>query len=212
MSKSVSFVGRKDTLKLSSFKKKTVQLLAEQCARDAHRLLKYLTKIIHVRFLLLRYELSLYLKRTKAIPGLVTIPGTIRHMYTIVVRLPAIQRTISADYFTVHFAWCALSGLAQMPVCLYGIYLFMYAFKLAVSIHVTRHKHGFVSLPTRTRKYTVIRSPHIYKVSREQFKLQVHKRLYAFPVVFSRYYLYLCDNHYSNHFCDIVFRGYKYVN
>lgn len=36
---------------------------------------------------------------------------------------------------------------------------------------------GPVPLPTRTRKYTVLRSPHIDKKSREQFESRTHKRL-----------------------------------
>ena len=36
---------------------------------------------------------------------------------------------------------------------------------------------GPVPLPTETRIYTVNRSPFIYKDSREQFELKIHKRL-----------------------------------
>ena len=36
---------------------------------------------------------------------------------------------------------------------------------------------GPVLLPTRIRKYTVLRSPHTDKKSREQFEMRVHKRL-----------------------------------
>ena len=36
---------------------------------------------------------------------------------------------------------------------------------------------GPVPLPTRTRKYTVLRSPFIDKDSREQFEMRTHKRL-----------------------------------
>jgi len=36
---------------------------------------------------------------------------------------------------------------------------------------------GPVLLPTRIRKYTVLRSPHVDKKSREQFERRVHKRL-----------------------------------
>ena len=36
---------------------------------------------------------------------------------------------------------------------------------------------GPVPLPTRIEKYTVNRSPHIDKKSREQFELRTHKRL-----------------------------------
>ncbi len=36
---------------------------------------------------------------------------------------------------------------------------------------------GPVPLPTRMRRFTVIRSPHIDKDSREQFEIRTHKRL-----------------------------------
>lgn len=36
---------------------------------------------------------------------------------------------------------------------------------------------GPIPLPTRIHKYTVNRSPHIDKKSREQFEIRVHKRL-----------------------------------
>lgn len=36
---------------------------------------------------------------------------------------------------------------------------------------------GPVPLPTRVRKYTVLRSPHVNKKSREQFESRTHKRL-----------------------------------
>jgi small subunit ribosomal protein S10 len=36
---------------------------------------------------------------------------------------------------------------------------------------------GPIPLPTRTNKYTVLRSPHVNKKSREQFEMRTHKRL-----------------------------------
>jgi small subunit ribosomal protein S10 len=36
---------------------------------------------------------------------------------------------------------------------------------------------GPIPLPTRTEKYTVLRSPHVDKKSREQFEIRTHKRL-----------------------------------
>jgi small subunit ribosomal protein S10 len=36
---------------------------------------------------------------------------------------------------------------------------------------------GPIPLPTRIQKYTVLRSPHVDKKSREQFEIRVHKRL-----------------------------------
>ena len=36
---------------------------------------------------------------------------------------------------------------------------------------------GPVPLPTSIEKFTVIRSPHVFKDSREQFEIRTHKRL-----------------------------------
>ena len=36
---------------------------------------------------------------------------------------------------------------------------------------------GPIPLPTNVEKYTVLRSPHIDKKSREQFEIRTHKRL-----------------------------------
>lgn len=36
---------------------------------------------------------------------------------------------------------------------------------------------GPIPLPTRINKYTVLRSPHVNKKSREQFEMRTHKRL-----------------------------------
>ena len=37
--------------------------------------------------------------------------------------------------------------------------------------------HGPIPLPTRVERYTVLRSPHVDKKSREQFEIRTHKRL-----------------------------------
>lgn len=36
---------------------------------------------------------------------------------------------------------------------------------------------GPIPLPTRRSVYTVLKSPHVFKKSREQFEMRVHKRL-----------------------------------
>jgi len=36
---------------------------------------------------------------------------------------------------------------------------------------------GPIPLPTRINRYTVLRSPHVNKKSREQFEIRTHKRL-----------------------------------
>ncbi len=37
--------------------------------------------------------------------------------------------------------------------------------------------YGPIPLPTRIERFTVIRSPHIDKTSREQFEIRTHKRV-----------------------------------
>ena len=37
--------------------------------------------------------------------------------------------------------------------------------------------HGPIPLPTRIERYTVLRSPHIDRKSREQFEIRTHKRM-----------------------------------
>lgn len=36
---------------------------------------------------------------------------------------------------------------------------------------------GPIPLPTKVSRYTVLRSPHVDKKSREQFEMRIHKRL-----------------------------------
>lgn len=36
---------------------------------------------------------------------------------------------------------------------------------------------GPIPLPTKINRYTVLRSPHVDKKSREQFEIRIHKRL-----------------------------------
>lgn len=38
-------------------------------------------------------------------------------------------------------------------------------------------KASLVSLPTEKRIYCVLRSPHVYKDSREHFEIRIHKRI-----------------------------------
>jgi len=39
------------------------------------------------------------------------------------------------------------------------------------------HVRGPIPLPTKIEKFTVLRSPHIDKKSREQFEIRMHRRL-----------------------------------
>ena len=38
---------------------------------------------------------------------------------------------------------------------------------------------GIIRLPLRIKRFTVLRSPHVYKKSREQFELKTHHRMFV---------------------------------
>ena len=48
---------------------------------------------------------------------------------------------------------------------------------LSTVIRTGAKASGPIPLPTRISRYTVLRSPHVDKKSREQFEMQTHKRL-----------------------------------
>ncbi len=41
------------------------------------------------------------------------------------------------------------------------------------------HISGPIPLPTQIQRFTVLRSPHVDKKSREQFEIRTHKRLWT---------------------------------
>jgi len=45
------------------------------------------------------------------------------------------------------------------------------------ALHTGAHIAGPILLPTEIKRYTVLRSPHVDKKSREQFEMRIHKRL-----------------------------------
>lgn len=42
---------------------------------------------------------------------------------------------------------------------------------------------GPIYLPTKRSKYTLLRSPHVYKDAREQFGIYIYKRLYVLNIL-----------------------------
>lgn len=48
---------------------------------------------------------------------------------------------------------------------------------VATALRTGAKLSGPIPLPTKINRYTVLRSPHVDKKSREQFEIRVHKRL-----------------------------------
>lgn len=51
---------------------------------------------------------------------------------------------------------------------------------IATAHHTEADLLGPIPLPTKVERYTVLRSPHVDKKSREQFEIRTHKRLIYF--------------------------------
>lgn len=47
-------------------------------------------------------------------------------------------------------------------------------------LHCTSGEKTFSPLPTSSRKFTVLRSPHVFKKSREQFEMKTYKSLITY--------------------------------
>lgn len=58
------------------------------------------------------------------------------------------------------------------------ISLSMYCLFLKKSILALNAKPQVFSLPVKTRRVTLLKSPHVYKSSREQFQLQIYKKTF----------------------------------
>ena len=58
--------------------------------------------------------------------------------------------------------------------------LMMEILSLFVTFETTFNIRGPVPLPVKRKKFTVNRSPHIYKKSREQFEIATYSRLLVF--------------------------------
>lgn len=52
----------------------------------------------------------------------------------------------------------------------------------------------FISFPTKKRRYTVLRSPHVNKKSREQFQLSIYQRGVLFHNITKEQLTYLLDS------------------
>jgi len=87
--------------------------------------------------------------------------------------------------------------LFMLPFFIYFLYAAYYKllFSFLVCFNTSSlfiiSSKGVASLPTDIKRYTVLRSPHSDKKSREQFELRTHKRVFSLLDCLSPYYIYL---------------------
>jgi len=70
----------------------------------------------------------------------------------------------------------------------YSLFLKKILNKLSISF-------GYIHLPTKTKRLTVLKSPHVHKKAREQFEIKTYNRLLVIPKkITKKHLLFLFTN------------------
>lgn len=199
-------------LSFNSFKKKNIVSLSFQLVLDSSKLQSFLCCMYYVRFLshkLVMLSHCLSLSRKKIL-SMHTYMYMYMPMYMSIPFLYFLKRVYLVTFFFITFkrmrSGCTFLYIGNMhalniynlPVACYFMYftyyryLVSYVFCFTTSSLFGRLCSGVATLPTSIKRFTVLRSPHSDKKSREQFELRTHKRVFSFPDCFSLYYAYLC--------------------
>ena len=123
-----------------------------------------------------------------------------------------------STYYTFKFNRLSYSLIDSYIHCLYIIfnisikevyllyfnYIITYIYYFFFFTFFFLKRFGIASLPTSISKFTVLRSPHVDKKSREQFELRVHKRVLRFPYIYSTFFTYMCFLSYHFFLCHYV--------
>lgn len=206
------FYQSSDRIYISSYRKTNIRSLAEHCIHDINRLNMYIHKLMQLRLQVLRYNFVFFLRNTPT-PTLhccVTNTTLLLHFLCFFFSYSTFftLHNLPHQYNMFHFFFFYKKNIVDSGLLLYRTYstfLFSYAFSFSFFRFSLFYKKGLVSLPTKIRKYTVLRSPHTDKKSREQFERRTHKKVYVFPSMLSDYYLFLCTKHYVFFGCTLVY-------
>lgn len=198
-----------DRLYISSYSKTDIRALAAHCVQDMHKLNLYIHKILMLRVHTLQYACTynlLFLDRSSSVLSIDSNTSNLDVVwYSHLCNLLQYNNS-KLGLSTVNIFFDCFSIVSKHS-CLYsnyGYYLYYYGLCIAHALHSILGNRGVASLPTRIQKYTVLRSPHTDKKSREQFERRTHKKVYSFPSLFAEYYVYLCDKHYAYLSCTLV--------
>lgn len=195
-----------DRLSITSYKRANIRLLAEHCITDVKKLSLYLHKIVQFRLFYIKY-LFLYVLAGKQMHLAYCSEFNIMFMRYFATNITA---DIFHVFYTSHFYKILL--LSNNVHSTYGLLIGYYVFSAELYKFTVFYKKGLSSLPTSYSKYTVLRSPHTDKKSREQFERCIHRKVYTFPSMLSEYFALLCTSHYAYMSCNIVSEQSEYFN
>lgn len=196
------FYKSNDYLSICSYKKSNIRALAEHCLRDAVELQLYLNKIIQLRAQTLKYVFACMLLR-KHPHGRYFVDAIKLSLSTFLSYDTIGSSVISYNAF-LHLHINYTRSVYMLLSDMYGLFLGSYIASVEFFKFMLFYKKGVGSLPTTRSRFTVLRSPHTDKKSREQFERRMHRKSYKFPTIFSEYYSFLCERHYVFFLCTVT--------
>lgn len=189
-----------DSLSINSFKKKNIVSMSSQLVLDTQRLQFFLKRLFYLRLLSNKLLLLSHCVKcsNNQIRTLSEPLCSFLQQLSFLLVLYSTFRFRRAAHYTLYIYHASFFHLFLLPFISYTLYfsyyryLLSYIFYFITSSFFRRICNGVATLPTRIKRYTVLRSPHSDKKSREQFELRTHKRVFKFPSCFSSYYNYTC--------------------
>jgi hypothetical protein len=197
-----------DTISMHSFKKKNINSLSLQLVADLRNMHVVIKKVLYLRALSHKALLLSQTVHFRCLIRSISVP-----FFLLVTKLYKIHSLFSSfSYASSHLlrlyiCHVCLFNSYMLPVLCYSRYfsyyryLFSYLFFFLTSSFFSRLSTGVASLPTNIKKFTVLRSPHSDKKSREQFEVRTHKRVFRFPSCFASFYNYTSFQHSSLFLC-----------
>lgn len=193
------FYKSNDRLYITSYRRANIRILAEHCIHDVKKLSTYLHKIVQFRLFTIKYIFLHILASRQMSLHSCSVLNVFFMRYFV---NATTSRSAFNVFYTSHF-YNTLE-LSCLLYCTYGLFFGYYALCFELYKFTMFYKKGLCSLPTRHSKYTLLRSPHTDKKSREHFERCIHRKVYMFPSMLSGYYSLLCDAHYVFMSCALV--------
>jgi Ribosomal protein S10p/S20e len=203
------FIRSCNSIRCGSYKKKNLRSLCEQLIYDLNMLADFLHKIIYFKYLSHKFQLiSFFLSCSFSfLPESLYAQSFFSFLYSFY--------RISTFCWSFQYKKMISNNFFFLFYSSYYYYMLSYFLFFNFLIFFNFKNKGVVSLPTQRSRYTVLRSPHIDKKSREQFELKRYVRLFQYPSVFYEYYNYLLLYHYDSFLCSnlhcVLFFKHDYI-
>lgn len=183
-------------ISIHSYNRKSIQSIIGKILSDSDKLRSFLHKIIYIK--VQEYKKNVLSLCLKVIHKQYILCDSTYwqqylniniHMYGMSLSFN-IYKNIDIYYFLQY-----IYDRNKMSIYMsYLSYIQLYISHVHIMIAYDKASVGVASLPTRVNKFTVLRSPHIDKRSREQFEIRTHKRAYSYISELAPVIRYLYSN------------------